>query len=104
MHGFSKTKLNIKNEGGAWLNSNYKLFTIFYHSADSTRKMDQFNFLEKESRNNVVDADVVLQKLKHSGDNKPVNVYQKPRELLNWMVGHFSRPHEWVLALCFCRD
>jgi DNA modification methylase len=100
MHGFSRTKLNVKNEGGARLNSNYELFTIFYHLADSTRKMDQFNFLEKESRNNVVDADAVLQKLKHSRDNKPVNVYQKLRELLDWMVGHFSRPHEWVLDLC----
>jgi DNA modification methylase len=42
----------------------------------------------------------MLQKLKHSGDNKPVKVYQKPRELLDWMVGHFSRPHDWVLDLC----
>jgi hypothetical protein len=75
MHGFSKTKLNVKNEGEARLDSNYELFTIFYDLANSTRKMDQFNFLEKESRNNVVDADAVLQKLKHSGDNKPVNVY-----------------------------
>jgi hypothetical protein len=94
MHGFSRIKLNVKNEGGARLNSNYELFTIFYHLANSKRKMDQFNFFEKKSRNNVVDADAVLQKLKHSGDNKPVNVYQKPRELLDWMVGHFSRPHE----------
>jgi hypothetical protein len=75
MHGFSRTKLNVKNEEEVRLNSNYELFTIFYHSADSTRKIDQFNFLEKESRNNVVDVDAVLQKLKHSGDNKPVNVY-----------------------------
>jgi hypothetical protein len=75
MHGFSKIKLSVKNEEGARLNSNYELFTIFYHLANSTRKMDQFNFLEKESRNSVVDADVVLQKLKHSRDNKPVNVY-----------------------------
>jgi DNA modification methylase len=42
----------------------------------------------------------MLQKLKHSGDNKPVKVYQKPRELLDWMVGHFSRPDDWVLDLC----
>ena len=78
-HGFSRTKQNVKNEGRARLNNNFELFTIFYHSADGTRKMDQFNFLETESRNNVVDADSVLQKLKHSDDNKPVNIYQKPR-------------------------
>jgi DNA modification methylase len=62
--------------------------------------MDQFNFLEKKSRNNIVDIDAVLQKFKYSGDKKLVNVYQKPRELLDWMVGHFSRPHDWVLDLC----
>jgi DNA modification methylase len=99
-HRSSRTKLNIKNERGARLNSNYELFTIFYHLADSTRKMDQLNFLDKKSRNNVVDADAVLQKFKHSGDNKPMNVYQKPRKLLDSMVGHFSKPLKWVLDLC----
>jgi hypothetical protein len=83
MHKFSRTKLNVKNEGRARLNSNYELFAIFYYLADSTRKMDQLNFLEKKSCNNVVDADAVLQKLKHSRDNKSMNVYQKPRELLD---------------------
>jgi DNA modification methylase len=85
---------------GARLNNNLELFTIFYYLADATRKMDHFNFLDKESCNNVVDAHGVLQKLKHLGDNKHVNVYQKPRKLLDWMVGHFSRPHDWVLDLC----
>jgi hypothetical protein len=89
-----------EERGGARLNNNYELFAIFYHFADATRTMDQFQFLEKESRNNVVDADSVLQKLKHSRDDKLVNVYQKPKELLDWMVGHFSSPHEWVLDLC----
>jgi hypothetical protein len=74
----------------ARLNNNFELFTIFYHSTNRTRKMDQFNFLETESCNNIMDADSMLQKLKHLGDNKPVNVYKKPRELLNWMVGHLS--------------
>jgi DNA modification methylase len=62
--------------------------------------MDQFNFHEKESCNNAVDANVMLQKLKHSGDNKLINVYQKPKELLDWIVGHYSRPHDLVLDLC----
>jgi hypothetical protein len=74
-HICSRTKPNVKNEAGTRLNSNFKLFTIFFHSADSTSKMDQYNFRKKESCNNVVDADDVLQKLKHSRDTKPVNFY-----------------------------
>ena len=29
-----------------------------------------------------------------------MNVYQKPQELLEWMVGHFSRLGDWVMDLC----
>ena len=48
----------------------------------------------------MVSFPAVTAKLKHSGDNKAVNVYQKPRDLLNWMVGHFSLPGNWVMDLC----
>lgn len=97
---FSRVKENVKNPGGARLNSNFECFTIGFHSLDGARSMDHFNFRADESRNNMVIAPSVLAKLKHSGDNKVVNVYQKPRELLNWMVEHFSRPKEWVMDLC----
>ena len=90
----------MKNPGGPRLNSNFECFTIGFHAADGGRSMDHFNFWANESRNNVVITPSVVAKLKHSGDNKVVNVYQKPRELLNWMVEHFSRPQEWVLDLC----
>lgn len=93
-------KDNVKNPGGPRLNSNFECFTIGFHSVDGGRSMDHFNFRTDESRNNVVVTPSVVAKLRHSGDNKVVNVYQKPRELLNWMVEHFSRPKEWVLDLC----
>ncbi|CAM6104491.1 unnamed protein product [Calypogeia fissa] len=42
----------------------------------------------------------VTTKLKHHGDNKVVNIYQKPKRLLDWMVNHFSHVGDWVLDLC----
>jgi DNA modification methylase len=53
-----------------------------------------------ESRNKVVESDAILQKFKHAGDEKVINIYEKPRKLLDWMVGHFSKPKDWVLDLC----
>jgi DNA modification methylase len=97
---FCRIKTNVKNEGGARLNNNFELFTIGFNSSDATRTMEQYNFLPTESRNNVVEADAVLQKFKHSEDENVINVYQKPRELLDWMVGNFSKPKDWVLDLC----
>ena len=90
----------MKNAGGARLNSNYECFTIGFHSVDGTRTMEHFNFRPEESRNNVIVVPAVTSKLKHSGDDKYVNVYQKPHELLEWMVGHFSHPGDWVMDLC----
>lgn len=90
----------MKNAGGARLNSNFECFTIGFHSVDGVRSMEHFNFRADESRNNVVIFPAVTSKLKHSGDNKAVNVYQKPHDLLNWMVSHFSLPGNWVMDLC----
>ena len=90
----------MKNPGRPRLNSNFECFTIGFHSMEGARSMDHFNFRTDESRNNVVITPSVVAKLKHSGNNKVVNVYQKPRELLNWMVEHFSHPKDWVLDLC----
>ena len=73
--GFSRVKENVKNAGGPRLNSNFECFTIGFHSADGARSMEHFNFRADESRNNVVIFPAVTSKLKHSGDNKAVNVY-----------------------------
>jgi hypothetical protein len=97
---FCRIKINVKNEREARLNNNFELFTIGFNSSDATRTMEQYNFLPTESCKNIVEANVVLQKFKHLGDEKVINIYQKPRELLDWMVGHFSKPKEWVLDLC----
>ena len=97
---FFRVKENVKNAGGARLNNNFECFTIGFHSADGVRSLDHFNFRADESRNNVVIFPAVVSKLKHSGDSKAVNVYQKPRDLLNWMVSHFSVPGDWVMDLC----
>jgi hypothetical protein len=97
---FGRVKDNVKNAGGARLNNNFELFTIGFHSTEGTRSMDHFNFGPNEPRGNVVYASAVTAKLKHSGDDKTVNVYQKPRALLDWMVTHFSFPRDWVMDLC----
>jgi hypothetical protein len=95
----SKYKPNVMTGGGPHLDNNFECFTIGFHAEGGQRTMEHFNFKASESRSNVVVANAVMSKYKHSGDTKPVNVYQKPRELLNWMVGHFSRPKEWVMDL-----
>src|SRR5450759_4461688 len=76
---FFRVKENVENAGGPRLNSNFECFTIGFHSVEGARSMDHFNFRIDESRNNVVITPPVVAKLKHSGDNKVVNVYQKPR-------------------------
>lgn len=95
-----RIKENMKNAGGARLNSNYECFTIGFHSHDGKRSLDHFNFRADESRNNVVVVPGVTHKLKHNGDNKTINIYQKPRRLLDWMVNHFSQVGDWVVDLC----
>ncbi len=90
----------MKNSGGARLNNNFELFTVGFHSADGRRSMDHFNFGPNDGRSNIVSAPAVTNKMKHSGDNRVVNIYQKPRILLDWMVGHFSFPGDWVMDLC----
>lgn len=93
-------KRNVKNAGGPRLNNNFELFTIGLHSTGGGRSMDHFNFGPTEDRDNVVVVPAVTGKLKHSGDRKTVNIYQKPRALLDWMVNHFSYTGDWVLDLC----
>ena len=95
-----RVKDNVKNGGGARLNSNFELFTIGFHNGGGARSMDHFNFRPDEPRSNVIHTGAITAKLKHSGDDKTVNVYQKPRALLDWMVGHFSFPWDWTLDLC----
>jgi DNA modification methylase len=95
----SRYKPNMITREGHRLDNNFECFTIGFFSLEGTRTMKHFNFKSNESRSNVVTANAVMTKYKHSGDMKPVNVYQKPKPLLNWMVGHFNRPKEWVLDL-----
>lgn len=90
----------MKNAGGARLNNNFECFTIGFFCEDGKRSMEHFNFGPEECRNNVVTFSGVTVKLKHHGDNKVVNIYQKPRRLLDWMVNHFSHVGDWVLDLC----
>jgi hypothetical protein len=97
---FCRTKDNVKNAGGARLNSNFECFTIGFFSKDGKRSMEHFNFGPEECKNNVVTFPGVTIKLKHHGDNKVVNIYQKPRKLLDWMINHFSHVGDWVLDLC----
>ncbi len=94
-----RIKDNVKNSGGARLNSNFELFSVGFSSENGRRSMDHFNFGPR-NRSNVVSAPAVTNKLKHTGDGRTVNIYQKPRHLLDWMVGHFSFPGDWVLDLC----
>ncbi|CAM6129466.1 unnamed protein product [Calypogeia fissa] len=93
-------KDNVKNARGARLKSNFECFTIGFFSQDGKRSMEHFNFGPDECRNNVVTFFGVTTKLKHHGDNKVINIYQKPRRLLDWMVNHFSHVGDWVLDLC----
>lgn len=93
-------KRNVKNAGGPRLNSNFELFTIGFHSQEGVRTMDHFNFDPNEDRDNVIVVPAVIGKLKHSGDRKTINIYQKPRALLDWMVGHYSYVGDWILDLC----
>lgn len=63
--------------------------------------MDHFNFDAEESRDNVVTCPALTQgKRRHSGDGRVINIYQKPRFLLDWVIGHFSYPGDWILDLC----
>ena len=65
----------MKNSGGARLWSHFESFTIGFHNRDGRRTMDHFNFGPKDNRGNVVVAPSLTSKLKHTGDNKLVNVY-----------------------------
>lgn len=90
----------MKNGGGPRLNSNCELFTIGFHNLDGGRSMEHFNFSSDENRDNVIMKPAITAKLKHTRDGKMVNVYQKPRGVLDWMVSHFSLVGDWVLDLC----
>jgi DNA modification methylase len=61
--------------------------------------MEHYNFWEKKNHGNVVTAKAISKKLLHSSDGKSINIYQKPWKLVDWMVGHWSWPREWVLDL-----
>jgi DNA modification methylase len=61
--------------------------------------MEHYNFWDKENWRNMVTANIVSKKLLHSSDKKPIKFYQKPRQLIDWMVRHWSWPGEWVLDL-----
>jgi hypothetical protein len=89
----------VKNAGGARLHNNWEHVTIGFYSGEGGRGMEHYNFRDKENWRNVVTANAVSKKLLHSSDKKPINVYQKPRQLVDWMVGHWSWPGEWVLDL-----
>ena len=84
----------MKNAGGARLHNNWEHFTIGFFSGEGGRGMEYYNFWEKENHSNVVTANAVSKKMLHYSDNKPINVYQKPRKLVDWMVGHWSWPEE----------
>ena len=60
-------------------------FVILFADLHRWHPMDQLAFL----------------KLKHSENNKVMNVYQKPQALLDWIVARFSLPGDWILDLCF---
>jgi hypothetical protein len=90
----------VKNAGGPRLTSNWEMFTVGFHNLSGSRSMDNFNFRKEEERRNYVDCNSVLNgRIKHSGDLFPVNVYQKPRGLLDYIVGHYSWVQEWVVDL-----
>ena len=42
----------------------------------------------------------VSRKKKHPVDDKPINLHQKPLELLSWMVTHFSHADDWIIDAC----
>jgi hypothetical protein len=90
----------VKNVGGARLTSNWEMFTVRFHNLAGPRTIDNFNFRKEEEHRNYVEFNAILTgKIKHSGDLFPVNVYQKPRGLLDYMVGHYSWLNEWMLDL-----
>jgi hypothetical protein len=68
-----------------------------------TKYMENFNIQTVEKRMNMVECnvDILTSKLKHSGDGLLVNLYQKTKGLLDWMVGYFSWLRQWVLDLFF---
>jgi hypothetical protein len=95
-----RVKPNVKNVGGPRLTRNYEMFTVRFHNLASPKTMDNFNFRKEEECTNYVEFNALLiGKLKHSDDGFPMNVYQKPRGLLDYLVGHFSWLNEWVLDL-----
>jgi DNA modification methylase len=96
---YCRVKPNIKNVRGARLHNNWEHFTIGFFLEEGGRGMEHYNFQEKKNQNSVVIANAISKKILHSSDNKPINVYQKPRKLVGWMVGHWSWPREWVLNL-----
>ena len=71
-----------------------------FHNLAGPRTIDNFNFRKEEECRNYVEFNAILiGKLKHSRDFYPVNVYQKPRGLLDYLVGHYTWLGEWVLDL-----
>ena len=49
---------------------------------------------------NYMDCNSILNgRIKHFGDLYHVNVYQKPRGLLDYIVGHYNWIQEWVVDL-----
>jgi hypothetical protein len=89
----------VKNAGGARLHNNWEHVTIGLYSGNGGKGMEHYNFRDKKNWRNVVTANAVSKKLLHSSDKKLINVYQKQRQLVDWMVGRWSWPGEWVLDL-----
>jgi hypothetical protein len=79
----SKYKPNVIIGGGLRLDNNFECFIIGFFLVEGTRIIEHFNFKSNESRSNVVTTKAVMTKYKHFGDIKLINVYQKPRPLLN---------------------
>lgn len=84
------------------LNKNFEVFTIGFHFNGGSRLSNHFVGFENSRWNqgNVICAEPVVSKIKHSGDNKIVNLQQKPRCVMNWILEHFSFEKDWVLDLC----
>lgn len=68
----------------------FELFTIGFHGSESKRSMDYFNYDQNKSKINVVRFHGMMHKIRRHGDSKIVNVYQKPKKVLDYMISQFS--------------
>lgn len=77
------------------------LLFCYFQSSSSVDPMSFYNFSHDEPRLNHFEFDVETKKIPHPDKNNCyLNPTQKPQDLLEYLVTHFSKDNDLILDLC----